>query len=235
MKKVFYAKVAKSARYCRHPQIRKKLNLFLEVLSGKEVKVVCKRYGVSRSNYYRWWKRFRDSGFSLEALQEKSRRPKSCPHKKNAYYIKLNHRIKVSASTIQRIIQRNGWVLKKYRTKKINPHKKRYNLPWPGMCLQLDIKYVPRKIQGKQYYVFNAIDDCTRWRFAKAYEYKTKSSAVRFLRELILNVPFKVLSIQTDNDTAFTYRFVPEAFGKKHPFDSNLEEMGPQMIPNCKL
>lgn len=245
MNKTLYDRVRKAARYCRQAEMRKKINMFLEVISGRTVKQVCQRYGVSRSSYYRWWNRFKERDYSIEGLKPLSRRPKRSPQQKNKYvtevikkyrihyrygperildYIKRNHRIEVSRSTIWRTIERNGWILKKYRTKKKNPHQKRYSLPWPGMCMQLDIKYVPRKIAGQQYYVFNAIDDCTRWRFAQAYPDKSKLSAVHFVRDLVRNTPFKIKAIQTDNDSAFTYRLIPSAVGKRHPFASTLEE-----------
>jgi len=135
-------------------------------------------------------------------------------------------------TTIRNIILRNGWILKKYRTKKKNPHRKRYELPNPGF-LQMDIKYVPKKIQGKQVYVYNAIDECSRWRFALAYEKMSTHNAVDFVRKLSQWAPFTIKRIQTDNDTTFTYRFNPHAYDKRHPLQSTLEELGIQhrLIP----
>ena len=236
----------KSARYCRDQEVRKKISLFLEVIRNSNVELACKRMGVHPSSYYRWWNRFRENHFKAEALKPRSRRPKKSPRrtsekvlrkiryyrfhyrygpKRIQYYLGINHKIQISSSCIYRIIQRKGWVIRRYRTKKKNPHQKRYELPHPGF-IQMDIKYVPKKIQGKQVYVYNAIDECTRWRFALAYREMSTLNAVHFVRKLVQVAPFTVKQIQTDNDVTFTYRFSPHTFDKRHPLASTLEELG---------
>lgn len=206
MNSILYAKVNESARYCRDLEIRKKTFLFLEVIKTGKVEMSCKKFGVTRRSYHRWWKRYEASGYEMSSLKSQSRRPHRSPFlKRSPYAIKIikkyrlgyrygpvrilnylrqNHRFEVSESTIRRVIEKQGWVIRRYRTEKKNPHKKRYNLEWPGH-LQMDIKYVPERINGEQYYVFNAIDDCTRWRFFKVYKEKTVLNAVYFARELI--------------------------------------------------
>jgi transposase InsO family protein len=242
-----YAKIKDSARYCRDPEIKKKVFLFLEVLRRGEVLNTCQRFGCSVSTYYFWWQRFRDSGFELSSLVPRSRRPKRSPKqiseniirkirryrfqfrygpKRIAFCLKVNHQLEVSESTIRRTIERKGWVLRKYRTKKKNPHRKRYSLPYPGH-LQVDIKYVPEKFRGEQWYVYNAIDDCSRWRFAKVYRRISADNSVDFLKDLVRAAPFKILSIQTDNDVAFTNRLIPFWKGwTTHIFDIALNAHG---------
>lgn len=39
---------------------------------------LCRRYGISRPTGYKWIRRYQDEG--LEGLQDRSRRPRSCPH-----------------------------------------------------------------------------------------------------------------------------------------------------------
>ena len=246
MNKDLYAKVKASARFCRDQEARKKVHLFLDVIRTGRVGEVLKRYGVPRSSYFRWWARYRDSEFKMESLLLRSRRPKSCPGKvgekivrkikkyrfqfhygpkRIAFFLGLYHKIQVSESTVRRVILRKGWLLRRYRTKKINPHRKRYELPIPGH-LQVDIKYVPEKIQGEQCYVYNAIDDCSRWRYAKAYAGKSSASAVDFAKNLIKAAPFLILSVQTDNDVAFTNRFTRHHMFSQHLFDIVLEQEG---------
>jgi putative transposase len=41
---------------------------------------LCRKYGVSRPTGYAWVKRYRDAGFNLRAVEEKSRRPKNHPN-----------------------------------------------------------------------------------------------------------------------------------------------------------
>jgi transposase InsO family protein len=222
--------------------------LFLKALELGNVREACQFFGVSRDFYYRWYKRFLNADFDAEALIEKSKKPENSPKKVSAkivrkikyyrknyrygpnrigYYLKSNHDIVVCDSTIFRTILRNKWFVKKYRTKKINPHKKRYNLDWPGQMMQMDIKYVPEKIKGEQYYVFNAIDDCTRWRFARAYKDKGLESCLDFTKDLIRYAPFRIQGIQTDNDVVFTNRFNPYAKNlERHLFTDTLKEHG---------
>jgi transposase InsO family protein len=244
----YYAKIKESAKYCRDLAIRKKLQLFLKAGKLKNVQAACQFFGVNRDYYYRWYNRFVHSGFDVKSLREKSRRPRCSPqridhklvrkiahYRKNyrygprriAYWLKTNHNLCVSPSTIFREILRKKWLVKKYQTKKINPHRKRYNLDWPGQMLQMDIKYVPERINGKRFYEFNAIDDCTRWRFARIYQDKSLESCLDFATDLIRYCPFRIQCIQTDNDQVFTNRLNVFTLNPDyHPFTAMLKKQG---------
>lgn len=243
----YYAKIKESAKYCRDLESRKKIQLFLKAIKLKNVQAACQFFGVNRDYYYRWFNRLVRSNFDVKSLREKSRKPIRSPkridHKlirkiahyrktyrygpqRIAYWIKQNHGITVSPSTVFREILRKKWFVKKYQTKKINPHRKRYNLDWPGQMLQMDIKYVPEKINGVQYYEFNAIDDCTRWRFARIYKDKSQSSCLDFVNDLIRYSPFRIHCIQTDNDAVFTNRFNVFCWDLEHEFSETLKSYG---------
>jgi len=247
MNKKLYAKIRKSGRYCRNIEARKKINLFLDVIKLGNVTIACRKHGFITKTYYFWWNRLKKAGFDISALESKSTKPKTSPNKTKGatlkwikyyrkefrygperiqMYLKINHKIDIAQSTIGEIIIREKLRLRKNRTKKGNKHTKRYSLPWPGQRLQMDIKYVPRKINDKQYYVFNAIDDCTRWRISRLYRNKGHLQAVNFLRYVYEVFPFKIQCIQLDNDNCFTHRLNPQNHGKRHRFESNAEEMG---------
>ena len=247
MDKALYAKVKRSGRYCRNVETRKKINLFLDVIRSGNVQGTCRRYGVVPKTYYSWWNRFVKSGFDILSLKPRSRRPKQSPNKTKGrtlkwirhyrveyhygperiqMYLKINHGIKIARSTIGEIINREGLRLRRNRKVPIKKHTRRYSLPWPGDRLQVDIKYVPQRINEDQYYVFNAIDDCTRWRISRLYRNKGASEAADFLRYVYHAAPFQIRSIQLDNDTAFTYRLNPNCFDKIHPFESTARELG---------
>ena len=70
--------------------------------------------------------------------------------------------------------------------------------------LQMDFKYVPYLIGGKQYYQLSAVDHCTTWRMIRVYDHLGIDSALEFLNELDYRCPFPIVQIQTDNDVAFT-------------------------------
>lgn len=77
-------------------------------------------------------------------------------------------------------------------------------MPNPGDRVQIDIKYVPYKIKGRQYYQYTAIDDCSRFRIARIYEEMSNSNSKDFLLYVIGKMPFDIRSVQTDNDATFT-------------------------------
>jgi transposase InsO family protein len=241
-----YAKVRLAGRYCRDVPTRKKIILFLDAIRADNVRAACRRHGVVPKTYYFWWNLFVQSGFQLESLLPRSRRPRRSPRKIKGHklklvrqyrvdyhygperiqlYLKLNHGIHIAQSTIGSMIIREGLRLRQNRRPPKQKHTKRYSLPWPGDRLQMDIKYVPYKIQGEQYYVFNAIDDCTRWRTSGLYRRKGIAEAVHFLRHVAQTAPFNIRSIQLDNDSAFTYRLTPQCAGFIHDFETAAQEL----------
>jgi transposase InsO family protein len=101
----------------------------------------------------------------------------------------------------------------------------------PGEKVQIDVKAVPNycirgkhKIDGKKLYQWTAIDECTRWRFVYGFEEHTPENSVKFLKMLIEIFPFEILTVQTDNGTEFTYKFVSDE--KKCPFEEELAKLG---------
>ena len=97
--------------------------------------------------------------------------------------------------------------------------------------MQIDVKEVPYNClrgkvlrDGKHLYQWTAIDECTRMRFVYGFEEHTPENSVRFLAMLIKAFPFKIKTIQTDNGTEFTYKFISD--DKICPFDKALAKMG---------
>ena len=87
----------------------------------------------------------------------------------------------------------------------------------PGEKVQIDVKEVPHycirgkhRIDGKKMYQWTAIDECTRWRFVYGFEEHTPENSVKFLKMLLKAFPFEILTIQTDNGTEFTYKFISD-------------------------
>ena len=222
--------VKKELRYNRDFLIRKKVELFFEAKRLGNVLLACKRMGQKRSFYYYWFSRFARSGWDLKSLSERPRKPKSHPKTTSAklvdavrkirlatgygplriaYYLQKDFGMTLAKSTIGHILRREGLV--KTRLKK--PKKKhllRYEMPTPGDVVQIDVKYVPERIRGEQYYQFTAIDDCTRWRYAEIFPEKSTHSTELFVERLLRVAPFKISVIQTDNGAEFTNVFVSD-------------------------
>lgn len=111
-------------------------------------------------------------------------------------------------------------------------HDRRYpELSIPGEKVQIDVKEVPYCClrggllrNGKHLYQWTAIDECTRMRFVYGFEEHTPENSVKFLHLLIKAFPFKIQTVQTDNGTEFTYKYISDT--EECPFDTELRELG---------
>lgn len=170
-----------------------------------------------------WLAAFRKEG--IKGLEPKSTRPKTCPWetpittKEQVLAIRKDTRlaaiklhwklakqeIKIPCRTIGKIIKAEG-LTRKYRTKKISYRYIKAELQF-GELVEIDIKFVPDKINGFRYYQFTAIDCATRWRYLKIYNDASSASAVAFFEQLLLIAPFRIRAIKTDNGSCFTNRY----------------------------
>jgi len=195
-----------------------------------------------------WLSRYRESGIS--GLESESRRPKTQPQetsirlkervielrKENKLSaLKLSWKLKkkgivIHPRTIGKIIKREG-LTRKYRTKKVQ--YKYLKIPLKlGELVEIDIKYVPQRLNKKRFYQFTAIDSSSRWRYLKVYDEMSTFNAMMFLKELITVFPSKIKSIKTDNGSCFTNRYnggywkssLP--FPRIHSFEKLCQELG---------
>ena len=118
------------------------------------------------------------------------------------------------------------------KPKKKNRKSRRYpEILVPGEKVQIDVKEVPYNClrgkvlrDGKHLYQWTAIDECTRMRFIYGFEEHTPENTVKFLKMLIKAFPFKIQTIQTDNGTEFTYKYISET--EISPLDKALNKLG---------
>ncbi len=187
------------------------------------IKALAKVSPFSERTLKYWLSSYRKSG--IEGLAAKSTRPKAQPRETTIRIrekiIELRKETKLGAlklkwylteqginihhRTIGKVLKREG-LTRKYRTRKI---KYRYvrALLQPGEIVEIDIKYVPNRIQGRRYYQFTAIDSASRWRYLKVFDDCSSHSAMLFLKELIKIFPFQIKAVKTDNDSCFTNRY----------------------------
>ena len=97
--------------------------------------------------------------------------------------------------------------------------------------MQIDVKEVPYNClrgallrDNKHLYQWTAIDECTRIRFVYGFEEHTPENSVKFLHMMVKAFPFKIQTIQTDNGTEFTYKYISET--EECPFDKELRRLG---------
>lgn len=108
--------------------------------------------------------------------------------------------ISIDQSTIYRILKRKG-VRYYYDYKHKRRKKKAYCLSWPGQEMQLDTCY-PFGYARKAI-VYDAIDDCSRFAFARVLGGKTQENTITFLKELIQKTPFIIKVIRVDCGAEF--------------------------------
>ena len=130
-------------------------------------------------------------------------------------------------------------LLEQKKPKKKSRSSRRYpELTIPGEKVQIDVKEVPFNClrgkvlrDNKHLYQWTAIDECTRLRFVYAFEEHTPENSVRFLKMLIKAFPFRIQTIQTDNGTEFTYKYISDEV--ICPFDKALQilKINNKLIP----
>lgn len=131
--------------------------------------------------------------------------------------------IYIHKNTIQKIIKAEGLV-RKYRVRKLKYKYIKVPLS-PGELVEIDVKYVPKTVENRQYYQFTAIDCATRWRYLEIYDDYSNFNSVRFLQKVIRLSPFRIRAVKTDNGSNFTNRYIGYAKSsdpmnpKLHVFD----------------
>lgn len=232
-----YIELRKKARVCRDRDIRIKVELICLAVKLGNVSEACQRMGFSRKFYYRWFKRLKNAKYELCGLEEKSRRPKKSINQISKKYeqailwytrrqygarmieaMLLREGKKISRTTICHVLNKRRKV-KQTKRARLKKHRKRYELVIPGQRFQMDVKYVPELVNGIQAYNYVIIDECTRWRYARAYDSLCGGSTVDFLEHFKRACPFPIHTIQTDNGQEFTYALNPLARHLEHRMD----------------
>ncbi len=208
------------------------------------------KYGVSLSSVKRWCKRYDGT---WQSLVDRSHRPHSHPNRhtpkeerqiKNSFkkcyarygwdgvYTDLKRKkYQRSFSGMVYAAKRLGLTETTKPKKKSRVHRRYPEILIPGEKVQIDVKEVPYNClrgevlrDGKHLYQWTAIDECTRMRFVYGFEEHTPENSVKFLKMLIKAFPFKIQTIQTDNGTEFTYKYISDE--KVCPFDTALTAYG---------
>ena len=215
-------------------------------------------YGVSLSSVKRWCRRYDGS---WQSLKEKSHRPNSHPRQhtareeemireavrqsyfrygwEGAYMAAKEGGYGRSYSGFIYAAKRLGLCGGKREKPNVRKSDRRYpEILVPGEKVQVDVKEVPynclkgaARRDGKHLYQWTAIDECTRIRFVYGFEEHTPENSVKFFKMLQKIFPFKIQTIQTDNGTEFTYKYISDT--ELCPFDIALKNAGVQhkLIP----
>lgn len=201
----------------------------------KNVSVTCRRFGISRTTFYKWLKRYLKRGpRGLEDLPRTPRRRRTSPlpwstiklvidlrrehpawsKHKIAVILKRDYGLNLSSSTVGRIMKRWGLHEGRVLGKKSKARRRRKNRlraerwmkrAFPGCLIQIDTKHL--RFGGRKYYQFTAIDCFSRVAFSRAYSSPSSACARAFLEEVKRYMPFSLWALQTDNGSEFLRHF----------------------------
>jgi transposase InsO family protein len=195
----------------------------------RQVARTCRYFGISRTAFYRWKRRFAKPGEAglADRARTPHRSPRATPREvvskilylrqryhfgagRIASYLRRFHQVTIACSSVHRILGKHGMGRLPANQKHRPHHKrwKRYEKPQPGHRLQMDVKFLERiPGTGRRLYQFTAIDDCTRIRVLKVYDACNQRSAIQFLNEVRQRLPFRIHVVQTDNGAEFQSQF----------------------------
>ena len=232
-------------------QEARKRQAVVKLARRKGKSFAAQKYGVSLSSVKRWDKQY--DGQDWRSLMERSHRPHSHPRRhteseemiiSKAFWKKYERYgwdgvyAEAKANGYTRSLSGMIYAAKRLdlvdKAKHRSPrhHDRRFpELLIPGEKVQIDVKEVPYYClrgkllhENKHLYQWTAIDECTRYRFVYIFEEHTPENSVKFLRMLTREFPFRMQTIQTDNGTEFTYKYISET--EECPFDKELREQG---------
>lgn len=197
------------------------------------ISLASRHFAIGRSTLDRWMKRLKKYG--LMGLEDRSRKPKNIRRPVTTwetvmriisirkvhptwskYKIKAilkKEGIKVSESTIGRVLKKKGLIDKKISRKRkkaaLRPKARfprGFKVSRPGDMIQIDVKHI-RPNASHKLYQFTAIDVLTKRRVLAAYSSESSLNGALFLRKCMNAFPFKIHNIQTDNGSTFQKHF----------------------------
>ena len=234
-------------------QEARKRQAVVKLARRKGKSFAARKYGVSLSSVKRWDKKY--DGKDWRSLLEGSHRPHCHPKRhteeeemiiSKAFWKEYE---RYGWDGVYEEAKANGYtrslsgmiyaarrldLVYKAKPRTTRRHDRRFpELLTPGEKVQIDVKEVPYNClrgallrDNKHLYQWTAIDECTRIRFVYGFEEHTPENSVRFLKMLIKKFPFKIQTIQTDNGTEFTYKYISDT--EECPFDKELRKLGIQ-------
>lgn len=201
-------------------KFRLKLMDAYEAMEPKNVRYLCRLFGIHHATFYRIRSRYKR--FNLNTIKLRSRKPKRmktipwsvvvevCKWKrdnpaKSHYYLYQEWlsegRIPpCSPKTIYNWWKKRDLIIKRHRRKRRKT--KLFNKAFvPGELIQIDTKFLPNKR-----FQYTAIDVVSKYRFLKVYSSLTQKYTLDFLDKMISKFKAKGINIkliQTDNGHEF--------------------------------
>lgn len=199
---------------------------------GKNISLTGRRFGIQRLTLRSWIKKLRQHG--PVGLNDQTHRPKKLRQPTTAwdtvmkvaalrkqypawskYKIQIilqGQGIKVSASTVGRILKRRGLIHHRASAKRrkaaLHP-KARFprglRISSPGDLIQIDTKYL--NSSEKKLFQFTAIDVLTKLRVLRIFSSQSSRNGAMFLEICLKEFLFPIRAVQTDNGAPFLKEF----------------------------
>ena len=210
----------------KHPKIvHPRMMWILSYMENKNLHLVCRKFCISRKTFYKWLKRYRNSGGNPASLLDNPRRPHHFPkatpesvvrrilqakketgfgQRRLKNYLAQKYRISVSEHTIWKLVKRfrpeNGSGV--YAP----------SLPAgarPGDLVQISAKdvtiYTNQKPYAQSCVEYTVLDPVTMLRISKIYPKHSWRNAADFVKFTIEKFPLSIKEAETPNDGLFTY------------------------------
>lgn len=217
-----------------HKEARKEIRVIYKkfILDYAErfgVTKTCREFDVARSTFYYWKQKYDKEGqdglyrkkpvanshsrkTSPEVVEKvlELRKEYSLGALRIMYYLERYHGIKISESTVSRILKAHGVGLLPKTAPRRALHTKRYAKKVPGHQVQVDVKFLKLKNRGEKTvkrYQYTAIDDATRIRALQIYPKHNQECAIKFIDYVIDKFPFRINMVRTDRGHEFQARF----------------------------
>ncbi len=223
---------------------RIRLAWFRKAEDLRNVTAACNHYGIARSEYYYWHRRWLASGKQLTSLYDLPRTPKSHANDTDPELVSLIVQLRLGLGygerALSEVLQRDydvtishhgvGNVLKRASLVTKRPTRRRSqrrlnDYPYtPGEVGQLDVKHWKRVA-----YQYDVIDCATRIKYKRLYSTYCPQNTLDFLEHAFrfFGPAFMFRTIQTDNGLEFTYQGLPQVRDDSvHPVTRWLAERG---------
>jgi len=213
----------------RDQEITRKLRVLEHAQRTGNVRKTCRYFGVPRSNFYNWRKRYEQEGelglarkIPVTIAHPRAIAPEIVEkvlHLRQTYhlgpirivwYLKRYHDIQISESSVSRILKRRGLNRLPSRVGRRAVHTHRYAKQVPGHHVQVDVTFLNLKQRNGRIirrFQYTAIDDATRIRALKIYPRHTQQNATNFVDYVIEKFPFRIHTIRTDRGHEFQALF----------------------------
>lgn len=204
---------------------------------GKNAEATCRHFGICKSLFYRWWKRYNKYNLKTLEFNPKTRRPQRVRVMTTAgwlqqkiYDIRKNDLEKskyeiqeelkragilVGQSTIQKVINRNTELLNTQHKRRVRQRRKLLiarikaepKLREKDLGSLIQVDTKYLYVLGKKFYLFTAIDCKSRYGFVYGYKTISSASGRDFMRKVTEYFPFRIEAVNTDNGSEYLLNF----------------------------